>query len=1102
MKITNCTTGKPQSSSNLFILQIIALATFFCLTIGSLHSQVTKFSGYGNGTSTVSLSGAVDAIRAHIGTASANATTINISDKHGSFNNDSLILIIDMAPPFCSGGNNWEFNYISQVSSGTLTLKYALQYSYTTNSQVIQVPQYKHCTINATINCSPWDGSTGGVIPLMVSKTLTINGTIDASYTGFKAGSAGIGGTHSDGGPGGTNPGDDAFDGTGGAGIGKAGNGGSQISGSVGTGPSDPPSPCCGCNGLGYSATNQSDVDSKRLLMGGGGWSGGGGQGGGGGGGAGGDAKQCTQTGQGGNNGADGGDGSVGGVGGVGGGIVIIKAPTVSFGLNGKISVKGGIAAHGGDGGPGGHGGEPHTDWGAGAGNGGNGGNGGVGASGGAGGVVYIVATNGKTLLDNPALVDTIGGTGATGGDGGAKGVAGTNADLDYLANGCPCPLTKCACSIVWGFMNGAECTAGATSEFRNYNKPGISQCVAKTTTNGTLDITCTDLVTNCVYECSMIQDPYPSDPSDRVNPDLCLQELCNHTDPAPATFQQCDLFCDNSVTYHNICCIEGEPDDGRKLPQDGVEGTDGPDGKDADPGHKGGDDEPDPSPDEPPEVKPVDIWNVTCKYGNNGWVDITVNRGTEPYHYEWSNGETTEDIGGLTAGTYTVTVTDANILTAVGSWTVTEPPAVVVNSVVTNLTCAAASTGMVSISVTGGTPPYTYLWNNGAASQNISGLDAGNYTVTVTDANGCTETVSQTVVVDPLQPVVAPILENFEATGFPPDCWTNSIVSGSFAWARSDAASGFNTGTASAFANFFDQATGTYELKTVPFDISGFASPVLKFDYAYATYVSEVDEMIVYYSPDAGSTWHTLLAMPGGISGILNTGGTAEGSFVPDASQWGTRTLPLPAGTNMLKFKAISAYGNNLYLDNINIMNEAVVPANITVQNAVVTGNACYNATNVISVAGGGTTFTVSAGGEAIFIAGQKISFLYGTKIEAEGHLHGFIRPAGPYCGAKAASFAAAPAGEPEIYSVAEKSFFKVYPNPTMGSFSLELTSMEQTADLRVEMVGMHGERVLSAELRGQRKYELSLTGKPVGIYFIRVVSGKFTGTLKIVKH
>lgn len=65
----------------------------------------------------------------------------------------------------------------------------------------------------------------------------------------------------------------------------------------------------------------------------------------------------------------------------------------------------------------------------------------------------------------------------------------------------------------------------------------------------------------------------------------------------------------------------------------------------------------------------------------------------------------------------------------------------------------------------------------------------------------------------------------------------------------------------------------------TLQFDISALTSPLLKFDYAYATYSGEVDQMDVYYSTNNGSTYTLLLAMPGGTSGILNTGGTTTSS-------------------------------------------------------------------------------------------------------------------------------------------------------------------------------------------------------------------------------
>ena len=131
-------------------------------------------------------------------------------------------------------------------------------------------------------------------------------------------------------------------------------------------------------------------------------------------------------------------------------------------------------------------------------------------------------------------------------------------------------------------------------------------------------------------------------------------------------------------------------------------------------------------------------VTNTTCT-ASIGAINITVSGGTSPYTYLWSNGATTEDISGLAAGTYTVTVTDANGCTINLPVTVgTDNSTITVTPVVTNTTCTA-SIGAINITVSGGTSPYTYLWSNGATTEDISGLAAGTYTVTITDANGCT---------------------------------------------------------------------------------------------------------------------------------------------------------------------------------------------------------------------------------------------------------------------------------------------------------------------------------------------------------------------------
>ena len=139
-------------------------------------------------------------------------------------------------------------------------------------------------------------------------------------------------------------------------------------------------------------------------------------------------------------------------------------------------------------------------------------------------------------------------------------------------------------------------------------------------------------------------------------------------------------------------------------------------------------------------------VTDVTCNGDSNGAVNLTVSGGTAPYTFSWSNGATTEDISGLPAGTYTVTITDAAALTATFTATVAQPAALNASTNVTNASSPSASDGAVNLTVSGGTAPYTFSWSNGATTEDISGLAAGTYTVTITDANGCTATATATV--------------------------------------------------------------------------------------------------------------------------------------------------------------------------------------------------------------------------------------------------------------------------------------------------------------------------------------------------------------------
>ncbi len=137
---------------------------------------------------------------------------------------------------------------------------------------------------------------------------------------------------------------------------------------------------------------------------------------------------------------------------------------------------------------------------------------------------------------------------------------------------------------------------------------------------------------------------------------------------------------------------------------------------------------------------------NVSCGAINSGTVNITVSGGTPPYTYSWSNGQNTQNIDSLTAGSYTVVVSDANNCNQTGTYTVAGAGVLSVSASITDASCAGVTDGSISLNVTGGSTPYTFAWSNGASSQNITNISGGTYTVTVTDANQCVELMAFTV--------------------------------------------------------------------------------------------------------------------------------------------------------------------------------------------------------------------------------------------------------------------------------------------------------------------------------------------------------------------
>lgn len=144
-------------------------------------------------------------------------------------------------------------------------------------------------------------------------------------------------------------------------------------------------------------------------------------------------------------------------------------------------------------------------------------------------------------------------------------------------------------------------------------------------------------------------------------------------------------------------------------------------------------------------------ITDVLCFGDNTGSIDLTVTGGTAPYTYEWSNSTyllsiTSQDLINYPADDYRYEVTDANGCKSVDTLTISEPPLLETSVTGVNILCYGGNNGSVDLTVTGGSLPYTFLWNTGDVTEDLNNLYAGYYEVLVTDDHGCTSVSSITL--------------------------------------------------------------------------------------------------------------------------------------------------------------------------------------------------------------------------------------------------------------------------------------------------------------------------------------------------------------------
>ncbi len=177
---------------------------------------------------------------------------------------------------------------------------------------------------------------------------------------------------------------------------------------------------------------------------------------------------------------------------------------------------------------------------------------------------------------------------------------------------------------------------------------------------------------------------------------------------------------------------------------------------------------------------------DAKCFGGSDGEISAQASGGSAPYTYAWSNGENNSEIQNLIAGNYCLTITDAQSCIMVSCIDVLQPTALNLATIPTNAGCYGGSEGQIDLSVSGGSAPYDYSWSNSAATEDISNLLAGTYSVTVTDAQSCSQTTTVNISESDaivIQPTPTDVFCKGESTGSISVTVTGGSGSYSFNW-------------------------------------------------------------------------------------------------------------------------------------------------------------------------------------------------------------------------------------------------------------------------------------------------------------------------------
>ena len=205
---------------------------------------------------------------------------------------------------------------------------------------------------------------------------------------------------------------------------------------------------------------------------------------------------------------------------------------------------------------------------------------------------------------------------------------------------------------------------------------------------------------------------------------------------------------------------------------------------------------------------------DISCYGSSDGSISLNISLGTSPYTYSWSNGETTASINNLSTGSYDVIVTDATGCSAsLNNIIINEPLEIQISSNTSAISCYGSSDGSISLNISLGTSPYTYSWSNGETTASINNLSTGSYDVIVTDATGCSASLNNIIINEPLEIQISSNTSAISCYGSSDGSISLNISSGispfTYSWSNGATTASINNLSAGSYDVIVTDATG-----------------------------------------------------------------------------------------------------------------------------------------------------------------------------------------------------------------------------------------------------------------------------------------------------